>query len=239
MSKIFSPKMNKLPSLSIFFPAFNEEENIVLAIKKALEIAPKVSNKFEVIVVNDGSVDNTAEVVRELMYKNKVLRLVEHKTNLGYGAALKSGFYHCKYDYITYMDSDNQFDFDDLILLIEKLNKADLVVGFRKKRADNWIRVLNGKLWNFFVSTMLGLSIKDIDCGFKVLKKKVLDEIPRLESNGATISAELLVKAKRRGFIIDQIGLNHHPRKFGNATGGNFLHIFRAFHDLITLLPKL
>lgn len=231
--------MTRLSSLSIFFPAYNEEKNIPLVVKQALEVAEKVSEKFEIIVVDDGSVDKTSSVVQELTNKDNRVRLIKHKHNIGYGAALKTGFYNSQYDYITYMDSDGQFDFHDIIKLIEKIDQVDLVAGFRIKRADNLIRVLNGKLWNFLVSILLGLNLKDADCGFKLVKKKVIDEIPRLESSGATISAELLVKAKKQGFKIVQVGLKHHPRQFGKPTGGNPLHILRAFKDLFLLLTKI
>ncbi len=233
--------MTKLSSLSIFFPTFNEEENIKIAVNRALKVAPEVSKKFEVIVVDDGSLDKTAEVTNQLSKTYPEVRLVSHSKNRGYGGALKTGFYESKYDYITYMDSDNQFDFADLKKLVEKMEEtdSDIVVGFRIKRADVFVRRLNGKMWNLMVSMLLSLPIKDIDCGFKLIKREVLLKIPKLESNGATISAELLVKAKKKRFKISQIGLDHKSRQFGTATGGNPLHIFRAFADLILLLPKI
>lgn len=231
--------MKKLSSLSIFFPAFNEQENIKIMVNRALEVAPQVSQKFEIIVVNDGSIDKTQTVVKEMASKDKNIRLISHEVNRGYGSALKTGFYNSKYDYITYSDGDAQFDFKQLIRLVEKADQADLVVGYRIKRADNLVRVINGRLWNLLVSSLLRLNIKDIDCGFKLIKKQVIDTIPELESTGATVSAELLVKAKKKGFRIAQVGLVHEPRKFGAATGGNPLHIFRAFSDLFYLWPKL
>lgn len=231
--------MDKLSSLSIFFPAFNEEDNIKIALNKALKIAPTLSNKYEVIVIDDGSKDKTVEVVEEFIKKNKNVKLVKHKTNQGYGGALKTGFSNSKNDYITYMDADNQFDFYDLKKLVDQIANNDVVVGFRIKRADSFVRVMNGRLWNLLCSILLRLPIKDIDCGFKLVRKKVIDTIPPLESNGATISAELLVKAGNRGFKIAQVGLNHKPRTLGAATGGNPLHIFRAFNDLVQLIHKI
>lgn len=231
--------MNKLSSLSIFFPAFNEEVNIKIVVKQALDLAPKVSQKFEILVIDDGSVDKTADVVSAMAKQHKQIRLVQHKVNMGYGNALKTGLYNSKYDFITYMDADNQFDFSELNKLLEKIDEADIVVGYRIKRADNFVRRLNGRMWNMMVSMLLSLNIKDIDCGFKLIKRQVIDTISPLESTGATISAELLVKAQKKGFKIAQVGLVHKERKFGAPTGGNVLHIFRAFKDLITLLPKL
>lgn len=231
--------MKKLPSLSIFLPAFNEEKNIGLVINQVLKFVPKISQKFEILIIDDGSIDHTADEVKKISQLHSQVKLIQHPHNQGYGAALKSGFYNSRYAYITYMDGDRQFDFTDLNKLIEKIDQADLVIGYRIKRADNWVRVLNGKLWNFLVSLLLRLRVKDIDCGFKLVKKEVIDAIPKLESNGATISGELLIKAHKKGFKIEQVGLKHKPRKFGSATGGNPLHIFRAFYDLFSILPKV
>lgn len=231
--------MPKLPSLSIFFPAYNEENNIEVLLNKVIEVAPRVAEVFEVIVVNDGSKDRTAEVVDNFSKKYQEIRLVSHVTNLGYGSALKTGFYSSRYEFITYMDSDGQFDFSDVTELISNIEDYDIVCGFRIKRADNFLRILNGKLWNLLVSSLLNIRIKDIDCGFKLVRKKVIDRIPKLESSGAAISAELLVKASRDGFKITQVGLNHSKRMYGRATGGNPIHILRAFADLLILVPKL
>ncbi len=231
--------MNKLNSLSIFFPAFNEEANIKTTVARALEIAPKIASKFEILVIDDGSRDKTAKVVGDIAEIEKTVRLISHHKNLGYGAALKSGFYSSKFDYIVYMDSDGQYDFEDITKMIEKIKDADIVAGFRIKRADNFNRVVYAKLWNLLLKALFGISVRDIDCGFKLIKRKVLDSISRLESNGATISAELLTKAKKKGFKIDQVGLIHKPRVFGVNTHGNPLHIFRAFYDILILIPKL
>jgi glycosyltransferase involved in cell wall biosynthesis len=231
--------MTKLTSLSIFLPAFNEEKNIIIVLEQILKLAPKISSEFEVIVVNDGSLDQTARYVGEIIKKNKRVRLVNHKKNLGYGAALKTGFYNSKMDYITYMDSDGQFDFSEINKLIPLLESAEVVVGYRIKRADKKVRILIGHLWTFLMGVLLGVKLKDIDCGFKIVKKEVIDKILHLESNGATISAELLAKAKKKGYRIKEVGLVHKARKFGTATGGNPTHILRAFYDLALILPKI
>lgn len=231
--------MKKLNSLSIFLPAYNEEKNISSTIYQVLEIAPKISEKFEILIINDGSKDSTSEIVENLSLKEKRIKLISHQTNLGYGAALKSGIYASQFDYITYMDSDGQFDFSEVNNLLNFIDGYDVVIGYRIKRADKFIRRLNGHLWTSLVNLLLGLNFKDIDCGFKLLKKEVIDSIPKLQSNGATISAELLIKAKKKGFKIKQVGLKHQFRKFGTATGGNPIHILRAFFDLLKILPKV
>jgi glycosyltransferase involved in cell wall biosynthesis len=231
--------MTKINSLSIFLPAFNEEKNIIIVLDQILKLAPKISSEYEVIVINDGSLDQTAKNVEEIIRKNKKVRLINHKKNLGYGAALKTGFYSSKMHFITYMDSDGQFDFSEIDKLIPHLESAEVVVGYRIKRADKKLRILIGHLWTFLMGVLLGVKLKDIDCGFKIIKREVIDNISPLESNGATISAELLAKAKRKGYKIKEVGLVHKARKFGTATGGNPTHIFRAFYDLALILPKI
>lgn len=231
--------MKKLESLSVFLPAFNEEENIIRVLKQTLSLLPDIAAEYEVLVINDGSSDNTAKVVEEFARKNKEVKLVNHETNKGYGAALKSGFYSSKFKYITYMDADGQFDFSEINKLIPELEGNDVVVGYRIKRADKKTRVIVGHMWTFLMGILLGVKLKDIDCGFKIIKSEVIDAIPKLESNGATISAELLAKAKKKGFKIKEVGLVHKPRQYGKATGGNPIHIFRAFYDLAMILPKI
>lgn len=225
----------KLPSLSIFFPVFNEGQNIAHIISQAILIAPKIAQKYEIIVVNDGSLDNTGDVLKRILKSNKSIRLIEHEKNMGYGAALKTGFYNSRFEYITYMDSDGQFEFAEIYKLLTKIENYDLVIGRRVKRADNFLRRLNGTLWNILINTLFYVEFRDIDCGFKLMSKKVIGNIPKLTSNGATISVELVMNAKNKGFKITQVDLVHKPRKFGKATGGNPLHIFRAFLDLFRL----
>lgn len=232
-------KTKKLTSLSIFFPALNEERNIGSVIKSTLNIAPKIANRYEIIIIDDGSQDKTAEVVKKMIVKNKHIKLIQHEVNLGYGAALQAGFYNSRFDYIAYMDSDGQFRFSQIKKLLALIDQVDIVVGFRFKRADRFLRVLNGKLWNLLCNLLLNIILKDIDCGFKLMKREVIIKIPKLQSNGATISGELLTKAKKMGFKIGQVGLVHKKRRFGQATGGNVLHIIRAFYDLIKILPKV
>lgn len=231
--------MNKLTSLSIFFPALNEEGNIASVIKDALIVAPRIANKFEIIIIDDGSKDKTSLVVKQIADKEKRIRLIQHPSNLGYGAALRTGFYNSHFDYIVYMDGDGQFSFSEIKKLLKFSEQADLVVGFRLKRADPYLRIIKGELWTLLCNLLLNVKVKDIDCGFKLIRREVIKKIPRLESNGATISAELLAKAQKKGFKIKSVGLMHRRRRFGKATGGNALHIFRAFYDLIKILPKL
>jgi len=231
--------MSKQQAISVFFPAYNEEKNIKNTVLNALKILPNYAKDYEVIVVDDGSQDKTAQIVGDLSQKNSHIRIISHKRNQGYGASLKSGLDGAKFPWIAFTDSDGQFDFSEIGEFLNELNGADLVIGYRKKRAEGWLRIFNAKGWAFLNRILFGLNVKDIDCGFKLLKRKVIDSIPKLESNGAMVSAELLIKAKKMGFKIKEVPVTHLPRQEGNPSGANFKVIGRAFKELLRLYPKL
>lgn len=232
----------KLDELSVFFPAYNEEKNIVDTVKKAVKIAPKVADRWEVVIVNDGSRDNTLQVARKLEKSVKGVRVENHKVNRGYGAALKTGLYNTKYDWIAFTDSDGQFDFSEITNFIEKQEKtkADIVVGYYKKRQVSKTKILTSKMWEYLVFLMFGLKVKDIDCGFKLISREVVDGISKLESErGAFISSEFLIKVKKKGFKIVEIPVTHHPRVEGAGTGRDIKVIISSFGDLLRLWRKL
>ncbi len=228
--------------LSVFFPAYNEEGNLANTVHKAEEILDSVAGKWEIIVVNDGSKDKTGEVAAKLAHENKKIRVITHSPNRGYGAALKSGFYNSKYEWITFTDADGQFDFSEITKFIEKQKEthADLVIGYYLGRKVPFYRKLNTYLWQLSVYALFGLNVKDIDCGFKLVRRKVIAEIPELESErGAFISSEFLIKARKYGFKIVEIGTNHYPRVKGKGTGADINVIIKSFMDLFRLWQKL
>lgn len=223
----------KIDSLSTFFPAYNEEKNIALTVKKALEVLKSLPIKqYEVIIIDDGSKDKTPEISDELARTERFVRVI-HKKNGGYGSALQAGFYDSKYDWIVCTDSDGQFDFADVEKLLEKTDQADLVIGYRVNRQDSFSRKLNGAAWTFLNNLLFGLKVRDVDCAFKLVKKEVIEKIPRLKSErGGMISPELLAKAKKAGFKITEVGVRHYPRLEGAQTGANFKVIIKSFVDL-------
>lgn len=233
----------KVKELSVFFPAYNEESNIEATVTTAAKILPQVAKKWEVIVVNDGSTDRTGEIVEKLISQNKRIRMITHTPNRGYGAALKTGLYNSRYDLIVFTDADGQFDFSEITKFIETQKKtgADLVIGYYLKRKAPLYRIWGSKLlWQPVVYLLFGLKVRDIDCGFKLIKKEVIDKIPRLEAErGPFISSELLIKAKKAGFKIVEIGVHHYPRKAGKATGASLKVILSGFADLFRLREKL
>lgn len=232
----------KVPELSVFFPAYNEESNIVPTVEKALKILPTVATKWEILVINDGSRDKTGKVIEALSKKHKGVTAIQHEVNRGYGAAIKSGLYNAKYDWIAFTDSDGQFDFSEITNFLEtqKRTRADLVVGYYKKRQVSAFKILTSKMWEVAVFVLFGLKVHDIDCGFKLISKKILDKIPALTSErGAFISSEFLIKSKRFGAKIVEIPVTHYPRTKGEGTGRNIDVIIQSFKDLFKLWLNL
>jgi len=227
----------KLPELSIFFPFWNEEKNVVDVVNKALEVVNKVSEKWEILIIDDGSSDNTLKEAEKLAQKNKNIRVVTHQPNRGYGAALKEGLDLAKYNYIVFTDGDGQFDFSEIEKFIEPIQSSDMVIGFRRKRRDHnlgkRLLLMNLlKIWDFI---LFGFIFRDIDCGFKMFTKKAVDEISPLRSEGAMITTEILAKAKRKKLKIKQVGVEHYPRQFGSQSGANFPVVVRAILESLIL----
>lgn len=230
-----------IDKLSVFFPAYNEEINIKSTVTKAIKVLDKTAKNWEIIIVNDGSKDKTGEISDSMAKKDKRIRVIHHNPNRGYGAALKSGLYGAKYPWIVFTDSDGQFDFAQLPNFINTQVEtgADLVIGYYLERKVPFNRKLNTFLWQTVVNILFGLNVKDIDCGFKLINKKVLDKIPKLESErGAFISSEFLIKAKKMKFKIVEIGAKHFPAK-KPGTGAHLNVIIKSFIDLFRLWKKL
>lgn len=228
-------------SLSVFMPAYNEEKNVGKTIEGVLGVLKELDlEQYEVIVINDGSKDNTAGVVKDWENKDKHVRLVNHEVNKGYGEAVKTGFYAAKLDYIVFIDSDGQFDFSDIHKFLEKIKTADVVVGYRIDRKDSMMRIINGWGWTQLSNILFGLGVKDVDCAFKLFRRQVIDTIPHLESTrGAMINPETLAKAKKAKFKIVQVGVKHLPRLEGKQTGAKLEVIISSFLDLIRFWWKL
>jgi len=228
--------------LSVFFPCYNEENNIQATVDKAVKVLEKTAKKWEIVIVNDGSKDKTGEVALKIKRRYPSIKIVTHSPNRGYGAAFKSGLYNAKYQWIAFTDSDGQFDFSEIKNFIETQKKtlADIVIGYYLGRKVSKAVIISSKIWELIVFILFGLKVKDIDCGFKYISKKVIETIPKLEAErGAFISSEFLIKAKKAGFKIVEIGVHHYPRVEGQATGRQLKVILKSFSDLFKLWYKI
>ncbi len=234
--------MKQLKELSLFLPAYNEEANLRTTVEKTVPVLKKAAGRYELIIVDDGSKDQTGQIADDLAKKYPFIRVIHHRPNRGYGGAVQSGWYGGKFEWIAFIDADGQFDFSEITKFIEKQEEtnADLVIGYYLKRAVSRMTILTSKIWELLVFLFFGLRVTDIDCGFKMVRKKVIETIPHLESErGPFVTSELLIKAKKAGFKFAEVGIHHYPRKGGSATGRSFKVIVSGFKDLIRLRFKI
>jgi glycosyltransferase involved in cell wall biosynthesis len=229
---------NRSHTLSIVLPAFNEEDNIKESVARATTVAERLCADHEVIVVDDGSRDATAAVVRELAAGDPRVRLVPHGVNRGYGEALRSGFLAARKELVFFTDADNQFDLDELEAFLPWIDRVDVVSGYRINRQDPFMRRLNAKAWNLLVRVLFHVPVRDIDCAFKLFRREVLEDL-HIESVGAMVNTELMVKVGRSGKAVVELGVTHYPRTAGEARGAHPKVIAKALIELTRMYRKL
>lgn len=221
-----------ISSLSLFFPAYNEELNIAQSVAQAEQILRRIAKQYEIIIVNDGSKDSTGAIADELSAKDNHIKVVHHSPNQGYGAAVWSGVKAAQYDYVFFTDADLQFDLQELEQLVQFIPEYQVVIGYRAKRRDPFMRILNAKSWNILNRLLFGLKVKDIDCAFKLFDRRLIQSL-ETKSRGAMLSAEILIRLQRQGVKFKEVPVTHLPRTMGSATGAKPSVILRAFKELI------
>lgn len=222
------------PDLSLVFPVFDEEDNIGQLLEQVLEIAPRLALDFEIVIVDDGSRDASAEVVEAIRNGEPRIRLLRHESNRGYGAALRAGLREARGNLVFFSDADLQFDLDELSTLLHHADEFDIVAGYRQPRRDPWGRRLLAASWGWLVDMLFDVRVRDIDCAFKIFPRSLFDEI-EMSSMGALIDAEILARARRLGYTIGQVGVHHYPRTAGEQSGATLRVILRAFKELFVL----
>ncbi len=232
------PSPNRLPSLSVFFPCYNEEANVEKTTLAALRTCRRFTDDLEVIIVNDGSRDRTGEIADRLAAEHREVRAVHNKPNQGYGGALQRGFRDSTKEWVFYTDGDGQFDFAEIDKLIPLLNQFDIVSAYRLERQDSLLRKINAFGWTSLVNVVFRLWLRDIDCAFKLYPRRLFQEI-EMKSKGAMIDAEILARARRLGYTIGQVGVHHYPRTAGEQTGAKLRVILRAFKELFVLRKEI
>lgn len=232
----------RLPALSYFFPAHNEEANLRPLVEEAMEVLPRIADTWEILVVNDGSRDATASIADALVEAHPgLVRAVHHPTNLGYGAALRSGLRAARHELVAFTDGDRQFKVADLARLTARLgepDRPDVVVGYRIKRADPLVRTVYARLYRLANRIFFGLRVRDVDCACKLFRRDALTGL-RVESGGAFFSAELLIKLRESGRTVAEVGVPHYARTAGSATGAKPSVVFRAVRDFWALRLRL
>ncbi len=224
-----------IKSLSVFFPAYNEEANIEKTIADAKPVLEKLKLQWEILVINDGSKDKTAEIVEGLSKKEPRIRLVNHPKNLGYGQALKTGFAEAKYPWVVFADSDGQFDFSEISKFLEKTDEAEFILGYRLNRADPYIRKVLTWGWRTLARILFGLKVKDYSCGFKLIKREAFNSLLPLDAEEKVTQIEFLVKAMKKKYRFAQVGVHHYPRVYGTPTGASFGVLKKSLIDLLKL----
>ena len=233
-------RTSRIRFLSCFFPAFNEEENIAALLDEALSTLPRFADDFEVIVVDDGSSDRTAEVVAAYAAGAEQVRLVSHEENRGYGQALRSGLAAARGDAVFFTDADRQFHLDDIARLLEHYDRSPFVVGYRLKRSDPRHRLFVARVYHAALKTVFALRVRDVDCAFKLLDRGTLDRIlPDLVSRSAFISPELLIRAQMAGVPIAEVGVPHYPRVAGRSKGATPRVIARTVKEIFVMRRRL
>jgi glycosyltransferase involved in cell wall biosynthesis len=231
----------RLDSLSFFFPALNEEDNVAPIVAEALTVLPRLADDLEITVVDDGSSDRTGAIADELARKDPRVRVIHHGTRRGYGGAVRSGLRSATKSWIFFTDGDRQFALEDLGLLIAASDGVDAVVGYRKKRADPTRRLFVAWVYNHLIRLLFGGGWRDVDCAFKLFQRDVFERVPldRVRSEGAFFSPELLITLRRAGIRTRQVGVRHFPRTAHEAKGASPRVILRAIRDLLRLRVRL
>ncbi len=226
-------------SLSVFFPAFNDEDTIGKMIADTFALLPTLTDDHEVIVINDGSSDKTATVLDELSGVWPKLRVIHHASNLGYGAALRNGFNHATKELIFYTDGDAQYNVRELANLFPLMTEeVDVVNGYKIKRSDRRRRKVLGTIYNWLARLFFRVPIRDIDCDFRLMRRSALQQV-ELTSSSGVVCVELIHKLHRAGAVFTETPVHHYPRMFGESQFFTPARVARTTLDFFVLWFKL
>jgi len=229
----------KRPGISVFFPAFNDAHSIGKLVEDALEVLPELADDYEVIVVNDGSADETRDVLEALKSKYEAVRIVEHETNRGYGGALRSGFQTARNDLVFYTDGDGQYDVRELAKLYPLLTEnVDVVNGYKMERTDKMNRKIIGGFYNRLAHFLFSLPIRDVDCDFRLIRRTFLGKIS-LHSTSGSICVELVYKLRKAGANFEETGINHYARQHGKSQFFTVRRVSKTLIDFFILWFQL
>jgi glycosyltransferase involved in cell wall biosynthesis len=231
--------LGKPPGLSFFFPAYNDGGTIASLVIRAMQAASRLTADFEIIVVNDGSTDATAEILDELARTYPRLKVVHHSKNRGYGGALRTGFATATKDLIAYTDGDAQYDPGEVEALWNQLTPdADMVNGYKISRADPLHRVVIGRVYHYTVKFLFRLQVRDVDCDFRLMRREIFDRV-RLERDTGVICLEMMRKIQDAGFRIVEVPVHHYHRTYGRSQFFNFRRVFWTGIDVMKLWVQL
>jgi glycosyltransferase involved in cell wall biosynthesis len=229
------PPARHTAGLSVFFPAYNDSGTIASMVIRTVKAASELTPDFEIIVVDDGSADGTAEIADELARTYAQVRAVHHPKNRDYGAALQTGFRSATKELIFYTDGDAQYDPTEIAVLWTKMTgDTDLVNGYKISRSDPLHRIVIGRIYHYIVSVMFGLKLRDVDCDFRLMRRTIFERI-NLEKTSGIICVEMMKKIQDGGFRISEVPVHHFHRAFGRSQFFNYRRLFRTGRDLLQL----
>ncbi|HVG21316.1 MAG TPA: glycosyltransferase family 2 protein [Blastocatellia bacterium] len=231
--------MSKKPGISVFFPAYNDAGTIASLVVLADRTLRKLTDDYEIIVVNDGSADHTAQVLSELEGVYPRLRVIHHPTNLGYGSALRTGFESATRDLIFYTDGDAQYDVRELERLLPLMaDDVDIVNGYKISRSDPFHRTVIGKIYCWIIKLAFMIKIRDVDCDFRLVRRASYKRV-RLYSTSGTICVEMIKSFQDAGLRFAECPVHHYHRAYGKSQFFNFKRLFKTFRDLSRLWWRL
>jgi glycosyltransferase involved in cell wall biosynthesis len=223
----------RLSSLSVFFPAYNDAGTIPTMIIRAVQTLPLVTDDYEIIVINDGSTDDTGLVLDEMLKHYSNLRAIHHTQPSGYGGVLRAGFAEAKKDWIFYTDGDAQYDPREMTVLAAVVDETvDVAQGYKIKRHDPLHRIAIGLAYQYFVKIVFGLTIRDVDCDFRLMRRSIFEKV-NLESTTGTITFEMVKKIQDAGFRFAEAPVHHWYRQYGDSQFFNFRRVGRTLLALI------
>jgi glycosyltransferase involved in cell wall biosynthesis len=235
---MIADRRTAIPTITAVLPAHNEAENIVQAVETLAAILSDLTPLWEIVVVDDGSDDETARLVSQLSHNREQVKLARHPANRGYGAALKTGIELARHQMLFVMDADLQFDPAELKTLLPLAKQYDIVLGYRRRRREHMGRRFNARCWGLLMRSLFGLRVQDINCAFKIFNREVFDQVT-IRSRGAMVCSEILILSKKLGFTIKEVPVTHYPRTRGRSSGAKPKTIYRAFSDLFRLYGDL
>lgn len=228
-----------IKNLSVFFPAYNEEGNIRSVVEASVRVLSSLNLTYEIIVVDDGSTDKTGEIANCLAVEIPEVNVIHHRPNRGYGGSLRSGFENSRCEWVAFTDADGQFDFTEIGNFLPLAESFDVVLGYRLGRADSLTRRLFTWGWSLLPRVLWGLNVRDYSCGFKLIKKEVIEAVKPIKAEEKVFQIEFLVKAKNKGFMFAEVGVHHYPRKKGKQTGASLNITLRSLWEIAALWRRL
>lgn len=231
-------KAQKKINLTVFFPVYNDEKTIERVTKKAILVCKELAKKYEVIIINDGSPDNSGKIANQLALKYSCVRVIHHKKNLGYGAAVKTGFKNSKYEWICFTDGDDEYDIEDLRKMIKLKDFYDLIITFRYKKLYSNKRIFISNIYNKILRWIFRTQYRDISTGLRLIRKDLLSEI-HITSDSPFIGAEITIKTMLKGYRIGELGIQTFPRQFGSGSATSFKNIISTILDMRRMYKEI